>query len=92
MSRGILFLRLEVGHLCPKDTVLSGGHDARLRAKAELFGTTRDRKCLFEVLKGPPVLTDLLREPILEWHVSQEQQHSATLEAFSPRTRNRNPF
>ena len=58
-------MRLEVGHLRPKDRVLSGGNDALLRAQAELFGTTRDRKRKFEVLKGLPVLDDLVCKPIL---------------------------
>ena len=48
----ILFLRLWVGHLCPKDRVLSGVNNALLCAKAELFSTTRDRKRKFEVPEG----------------------------------------
>jgi hypothetical protein len=62
---GVLFLRLAVDHLCPKDRVLSGGNDALLRAKAELFSTTRDRKRKFTVSKGLPVLDDLVCKPIL---------------------------
>jgi hypothetical protein len=67
---GILFRRLEVGQLCPKDRgpkdrVLSGGNDALLRAKAELFSTTRDRKRKFEVPEGLPVFKDLHGQPVL---------------------------
>ncbi len=58
-------MRLEVYHLCPEDRVFSRGDDALLRAKARLLGTTRDCKCLLEVFKRLPVLTDLLCKPIL---------------------------
>jgi hypothetical protein len=36
-----------------------------LHAKTEVLCTTRDRKCLFEVLKGKPVLDDLVCKPSL---------------------------
>ena len=65
MLGGILFLGLKVGHLCPKDRVLSGGNDALLRAKAELFSTTRDRKRKSEVPEGLPVFKDLHGYPML---------------------------
>ncbi len=49
-----------MSHLCSKDRVLSGGNDALLRPKTEMFSTTRDRQSNFEVSKGLSVLDDLL--------------------------------
>jgi hypothetical protein len=52
--------------------VLRSGNDALLRAKPELFSTTRDRKRKFEVLEGLPVFKDLYGHPVLRrdgWHV-----------------------
>ena len=57
---GILFLRLKVSHLCPADKIL-----ALLRAKTDLFRTTRDRKRKFEVFEGLPVFKDLYGHPVL---------------------------
>ena len=54
-------------HLCLKVRVLSGGNNALLRAKAELFSTTRDRKRKFEVPEGLPVFKDLYGHPVLKW-------------------------
>jgi hypothetical protein len=36
--------------------------------KAELFSTTRDRKCKFEVLEGFPVFKDLHGHPVLRMY------------------------
>ncbi len=66
---GILFRRLWVGHLCPKDKVLSGGNNSLLRPKVELFRTTRDRKRKFEVPEGLPVFKDLHGHPVLQGDV-----------------------
>jgi hypothetical protein len=66
MSRGILFLRLEVGHLCSKERVLSGGNDALLRVTTELLSATRDHKGLLEVFKRLSQTDDLLGA---KWHV-----------------------
>jgi hypothetical protein len=58
-------LRLKVSHLCPEDRVLRSGNNALLRAKAELFSTTRASKRKFEVLEGLPVFKDLHGDPVL---------------------------
>ena len=49
--------------------VLRSGNDALLRAKAELFSTTRDRIRKFEVPEGLSVLKDLHGHPVLKGDV-----------------------
>jgi hypothetical protein len=61
-----------LGHPLPETQglpYLSGGQnsgdDALLRAKAELFSTPRDRKCLLEVFESVPVFKDLHGQTVL---------------------------
>ncbi len=62
----IFFLRPNVSHHCPEDSVLRSGNDALLRAETELFSTTRDHKLKFEDLERLSVVKDLQWSPGVE--------------------------
>jgi hypothetical protein len=55
-------LRLQAGHLCPKERILDSSNDA-------LISTTRDLIRKFEVLEGLSVFKDLHGHPVLKGDV-----------------------
>jgi hypothetical protein len=63
----ILFLRLQAGHLRPKDRVLNGSHCdfVLLGTQTWLFIATRDLKDKFEVPEVLPVTEYLKGDPML---------------------------